>query len=65
MLPGTGCPPATSKGRQASVSHLLEEATGVCPVLDGVREKRFEAVTSPPACPAERDLERMAQAKGQ
>lgn len=57
--------PPSPKEDKASVSHLLEEATGVRPVLDRVREKRFKAVTSPPACPAKRDLERMAQAEGQ
>lgn len=62
--PGTG-PPTTSTERQASVSHLLEEATGVHPLLDGVRENRFEAVMSPPACPAKRDLQGMAQVEGQ
>lgn len=42
-----------------------EEATGAHSVLDKVREKRFEAATSLPACPAERDLQGMAQGEGQ
>lgn len=60
--PGTG-PPCDHHRKTGQRQPSPEEATGAQSVLDKVREKRFEAVTSPPACPAERDLQGMARGR--